>query len=67
MSVVRACGAPKPFDRLICETCVCDGYEDTQKLAMNAKRVIASLELMKEPMKSVKIEPLLKLLKDGKL
>ncbi len=66
MSNIRSCGAPKPFDKLICDPCVCDGYGDVQIVAKNAIRTIRALELMENDVKVVKTEPLLKLLKGEK-
>ena len=63
MSEVRACGAPKNVQNLICKECVCDGKEDVQRLAFNAQRVIKALELMDGQVDVVKVSSLLKLLK----
>lgn len=64
MSNVRTCGAPKPYNRITCESCTCNGEQDVQRIAKNTLRAIGALERMQEGgIEIVKIAPVIKLLK----
>ena len=65
--MIRVCGAPKKHDRVTCEHCTCSGEQDVQKVTKNTLRALGALDTMVEGgISTVKIEPLLKLLRGKK-